>query len=249
VFWLGAVGFAMVFFGGMAVAVLSFVYAESMMPGPYSWGDGSGRGVAVLVWEVGLLLLGIATMRARALPFPRKALPLANFLVFAFSIMLASLMLGAGLGSEFFYSGVSRALAGIGWVLLGYALWSERGEDARLPAAARWVETLEEPPVRGSTDFKGRSQICALSRYLQKVSKFLVPSPLQSVTSGVSFLSVGWCDAKPTQLKSPGRYSSFPFPHLSPLRALRALPLFRACQRVGDWLKRERRDLRIPTYR
>jgi hypothetical protein len=46
-------------------------------------------------------------------------------------------MLGAGLGSEFFYSGVPRALAGIGWVLLGYGLWSERGEDARLLAAAR----------------------------------------------------------------------------------------------------------------
>jgi len=45
-------------------------------------------------------------------------------------------MLGAGLGSKFFYSGVPRALAGIGREL-GYALWSERGEDARLPAAAR----------------------------------------------------------------------------------------------------------------
>jgi len=63
-------------------------------------------------------------------------LPLAIFLDFPFSIMLTQLMLGAGPGSEFFYSGVPRALAGIGWVLLGYALWSERGEDARLPAAA-----------------------------------------------------------------------------------------------------------------
>jgi hypothetical protein len=65
-------------------------------------------------------------------------LPLAIFLVFPFSIILTPLMLGAGLGSEFFYSGVPRALAGIGWVPLGYdALWSERGEGARLPAAAR----------------------------------------------------------------------------------------------------------------
>src|SRR5215204_1874674 len=37
--------------------------------------------------------------------------------------------------------------------------------------------------------------------------------------------SVGWCETKPAQLKSPGRYSSFPFPHLSPLSAFRALPL------------------------
>ena len=95
--------------------------------------------MAVLVWEVGLLLLGTATLRARALPFPWKALPLANFLVFPFPIMLTPLMLGAGLGSEYFYSGVPRALAGIGWVLLGYGLWlwSERGEDARLLAALR----------------------------------------------------------------------------------------------------------------
>ena len=107
------------------------------MPSPYSWGDGSGRGVAVLVWEVGLLVLGTAALRARALPLPWKALPLANFLVFPFSILLTPLMLGAGFGSEFFYSGVPRALAGIGGVLLGYALWSERGEDARLLAAAR----------------------------------------------------------------------------------------------------------------
>src|SRR5215204_911360 len=44
--------------------------------------------------------------------------------------------------------------------------------------------------------------------------------------------SVGWCETKPAQLKSPGRYSSFPFPHLSPLGAPRALPLFQASQPV-----------------
>jgi hypothetical protein len=37
--------------------------------------------------------------------------------------------------------------------------------------------------------------------------------------------SVGWCEAKPTQLKSPGRFSSFPFPHLSPLKSAPALPV------------------------
>src|SRR5215212_83059 len=37
-------------------------------------------------------------------------------------------------------------------------------------------------------------------------------------------LSVGWCETKPAQLKNPGRYSSFPFPHLSPLGAPRVLP-------------------------
>jgi hypothetical protein len=96
------------------VAVLSFVYAEWPIPGPYTWGGGSGFGIAVLVWEVGLLLLGIANLRARALPLPWRTLPLAIFSVFPLSIMLTPLMLEAGLESEFFYSGVPRALTGIG---------------------------------------------------------------------------------------------------------------------------------------
>src|ERR687886_594326 len=37
---------------------------------------------------------------------------------------------------------------------------------------------------------------------------------------------VGWCEAKPTQLKSLGRYSSFPFPHLSPLSSVPGSSLF-----------------------
>jgi hypothetical protein len=134
---LGAAGFAIASLGGLVVAVLSFVYAEWPMPGPYSWGDGSGFGVAILVWEVGLLLLGIATLRARALPLPWRTLPLAIFSLFPLSIMLTPLMLGAGLESEFFYSGVPRALTGIGWVLLDYALWSGAGEGVRRSTPAR----------------------------------------------------------------------------------------------------------------
>jgi hypothetical protein len=133
---LGAASFAIASLGGLVVAVLSFVYADWPM-GPYSWGDGSGFGIAVLVWEVGLLLLGIVTLRARALPLPWRALPLAIFSVFPLSIMLTPLMLGAGLESEFFYSGVPRALTGIGWVLLGYALWSGAGEGVRSSTPAR----------------------------------------------------------------------------------------------------------------
>ena len=160
--------------------------------------------------------------------------------------MLSLLMLGVGLGSESFFLG--RA-AGAGRDRVGAAWLRALVREGRGRPAARSCKVVRRvawgTPARGPTDFKGCSQICAFSRYLQKVSKFLVPSPLQSVTSEVSFPSVGWCDAKPTQLKSPGRHSSFPFPHLSPLRALRALPLFRACQQVGDQPKRERRDLRI----
>lgn len=134
---VGAAGFAIAFVGGLVIAVLSFVYAKSPVPGPYAWGDGSGFGIAILVWEVGLLVVGIATLRAGALPLPWRALPLAIFLVFPFSIMLTPLMLVAGLESEFFYSGVPRILTGIGWILLGYALLSKSGESVRRPASAR----------------------------------------------------------------------------------------------------------------
>lgn len=135
--WLGAVGFTIASLGSSIVAVLSMVYAEwPIMSGPYSWGDGSGLGMAILIWEVGLLLLGVATLRARALPLPWRALPLAIFLVFPLSITSTPLMLTAGLESEFFYSGVPRALTGVGWMLLGYALWSETGQNARRPAPA-----------------------------------------------------------------------------------------------------------------
>jgi hypothetical protein len=93
--------------------------------------------VAVLVWEVGLLLTGHCDPAREGITTPLEGLAAGKLSGFPFPIMLTTLMLGAGLGSEFFYSGVPRALAGIGWVLLGYGLWSERGEDSRLLAAAR----------------------------------------------------------------------------------------------------------------
>ena len=37
--WLGAVGFTIASLGGSIVAVLSLMYAEWPMPGPYSWGS------------------------------------------------------------------------------------------------------------------------------------------------------------------------------------------------------------------
>jgi hypothetical protein len=75
--------------------------------------------------------------------------------------------------------------------------------------------------------------LCAFSRYLQKDSKFVVPKPLQSVTSDVSSGQSVGAKLNRQQLKSLGRYSSFPFPHLSPLSALRALPLSQRLQVSG----------------
>jgi len=168
--WLGAMGFAMAFFGSLVVVVLSFVYAQWPMPGPYSWGDGSGLGMAILIWEAGLLLLGIATLRASALPFPCRALPLAIFLVFPLSIMLTPLMLTAGLESEFFYSGVPSALTGVGWVLLGYALWSEW---ARTPGDPHLQGESSSRRIFGSWRKRHSKNVCRYVQYAGICRKFL----------------------------------------------------------------------------
>src|SRR4028118_935200 len=43
--------------------------------------------------------------------------------------------------------------------------------------------------------------------------------PFTKFDEPVNILPVGWCETKPAQLNNPGRHSSFPFPHLSPLGA------------------------------
>lgn len=70
-------------------------------------------------------------------------------------------------------------------------------------------------PVRASGDNAER-----------KNSPNRVPRGLQSVFRGVLSRSRLVRYQIDTQLKSPGRFSSFPFPHLSPLRASRTLPFF-----------------------
>ena len=76
-----------------------------------------------------MLLLGVATLIAALLPLPWRALPLAFFLL---DVPLTTLA-----GTLFSTLGVSALpyaqplLLGLGWALLGYALWSGIGEDAQ----------------------------------------------------------------------------------------------------------------------
>ena len=71
--------------------------------------------------------MGVATLRARALPLAIFAgtLPFLSYPAFMAAPDWRGLML------------VSAALVGLGRVLLGYALWAGTGEGSRLPVTVR----------------------------------------------------------------------------------------------------------------
>ena len=93
--------------------------------------------MAFLVGEVGLLLVGLAVLRAGALPMPFRALPLA---IFVLGLPLAFLaLLAFGFDAAFADSLVGdaqEASIGLLWALLGWALFSGAGTGARRPATA-----------------------------------------------------------------------------------------------------------------
>lgn len=87
---------------------------------------------------VGLAVLAVATMRARVLPLPWRALPLAIVLlgVLSFVATPAYSALG-GQDPESLVLEAAPLLASLCWVLLGYTLLSGRGERVGRPASVR----------------------------------------------------------------------------------------------------------------
>jgi len=75
-----------------------------------------------------MILLGVATLRAALLPLPWRALPLAFFLLDVPLKTLAGALIEPVGVSALLY--VQPVLLGLGWALLGYALWSGMGEGA-----------------------------------------------------------------------------------------------------------------------
>jgi hypothetical protein len=82
---------------------------------------------------VGLVLLGIATLRVKAMPAPWSALPL---------------VMGAGAVPLMLVGGILElvserlvelpiVLLGLAWVLLGYSVWSGRDKVIQQPARMR----------------------------------------------------------------------------------------------------------------
>ena len=134
---LGTVGFMLASVGDLLLAALG-PFVSSAVPGgafPF-WVGMLGTLAAVLAEGWGMVLLGVATLRAAVLPLPWRALPLVLFLL---DVPLTTLA-----GALFEIFGVSAVLyaqpllLGLGWMLLGYALLSGIGAVAqRRGASAR----------------------------------------------------------------------------------------------------------------
>jgi hypothetical protein len=89
---------------------------------------GPVRGPLLLL---GLLLFGAAVLRAGRLPRGGAWLLIAAALTNVVGI-LAMIISGGRLGARVFI--VPTVLFGLGWVWLGYALWSQRGASAEQPS-------------------------------------------------------------------------------------------------------------------
>ena len=84
-------------------------------------------GVSALAIFIGLVLLGIAALRADALPGRWRTLPL----IVGLSALLPVWILA------FIHLEVPVVVLGVAWVLIGYVRWSEKGEALRQPARVR----------------------------------------------------------------------------------------------------------------
>lgn len=150
---LGTAGFRVAFAGvslevllGAAVIISGSVVGQGASAAVALLG-GVAAALAHLISGLGLLLLGIATLRAGALPMPWRLLPLAIFAVDILSRPLVMLFLGSELRRQlilregpyaellpFLVLGVPEVLVGVCWALLGYALWSGAGAGVRRAA-------------------------------------------------------------------------------------------------------------------
>ena len=78
--------------------------------------------VGFVVMPIGFILLGVATLRAKVLPGWRRPLPLIIGLMITSGMLLVFGIGEAGLV-------ISFLSFGLGWLVLGYVLWSDRSEQ------------------------------------------------------------------------------------------------------------------------
>ncbi len=100
-----------------------FAEDEAQTPFPFS----ITYAVSALVIFIGLLFLGIAALREEALPRRWRTLPLI--------VGLAGLLPIWALA--FIHLEIPVVVLGVGWILIGYVLWTEKGEALRQPARVR----------------------------------------------------------------------------------------------------------------
>ena len=151
---LGTAGFLLAFVSSLLVLALGPLLFRS---GPGGWAlppsmvDMVVTGAVRVAGELGMVLLAVATLRAAVLPLPWRVLPLAIFLlgvptisVVGLAISLLDAPSSSSAGSLFLeeIGGLiviyaPSLLVGIGWALLGYALWARLGEGVRRPISVR----------------------------------------------------------------------------------------------------------------
>jgi len=79
---LGTASFSLAFAGGLLVALLGLlVFSAIFADAPFTLVVMIGTGVVAAATGLGMLLLGVATLRAAVLPLSWRALPLAIFLL------------------------------------------------------------------------------------------------------------------------------------------------------------------------
>lgn len=101
-------------------------------------------GLGLLGQAIGLAVFGIGALRSRRLPYWMGIVPLAM----AALLVLWPPMLAWQLGS---WSILDQVLYGLGWVALGYTLWSEKEEKLRQPGYRDTprIDTIPTTPPRG----------------------------------------------------------------------------------------------------
>ena len=126
---LGTAGLLLALIGSLLAAALGPLVFSSVPDGASPSLVGMAVTAAVgVVAELGILLLGVATLRAAVLPPPWRALPLAIFLLEVPFSYLGALLFPEGIGVLILIY-AQALLLGLAWALLGYALWSGMGES------------------------------------------------------------------------------------------------------------------------
>ncbi len=136
----GRTGFVLASVG--LVAMIAGNAAEFWLFTTQPYAEANGRQASWALFLVGMLLLavgsvlfGVATARASILP----RLGALLLVVWLPAGILCAVLLGATglLPGDLAFSLGSAAILGTGWIVLGLALWSGRGEPARRPACER----------------------------------------------------------------------------------------------------------------
>ncbi len=97
----------------------------------------------ILVFVIGMALFGVGTLRAGALPRWSRGIPLilgvllVPGFVLTFPRLVLSFELADAIGAFGLAGLFTHIVQGLGWVLLGYVLWSERGRPVQQPVRMR----------------------------------------------------------------------------------------------------------------